>query len=102
MPVVQGTTSGLPNGFIWDNGRYFIEKQNRQYVVFDHGYFEVHSSKSKKDAIKWAEIKTATLIFFLRIHSCSFSSSTCKRYFSLRYCLLLISLKALKYLTDTF
>ncbi len=60
VPVVQGTTSGLPNGCIWDNGRYFIEKQNRQYVVFDHGYFEVHSSKSKKDAIKWAEIKTAT------------------------------------------
>ena len=60
VPVVQGATSGLPNGSIWDNGRYFIEKQNRQYVVFDHGYFEVHSSKSKKDAIKWAEIKTAT------------------------------------------
>ena len=59
VTVVQGTTSGLPNGCVWDNGRYFIEKQNRQYVVFDHGYFEVHSSKSKKDAIKWAEIKTA-------------------------------------------
>ena len=60
VPVVQGTTSGLANGCVWDNGRYFIEKQNRQYVVFDHGYFEVHSSKSKKDAVKWAEIKTAT------------------------------------------
>ena len=53
-------TNGLPDGVLWDNNQYYIEKEGNQFVVYTDGHFDLTRHNTLEDAISWARTKTAT------------------------------------------
>jgi predicted phosphoadenosine phosphosulfate sulfurtransferase len=56
----KGTTENTPEGILWENDSFYIEKHDNQYIVYDHNQFDVSAFEDLPKAIKWAEVRTAT------------------------------------------
>ena len=60
LDISNEVTHGLPEGVLWDNNQYYIEKEGNQFVVFTDGHFDLTRHSTLEDAISWARTKTAT------------------------------------------
>ena len=59
--VTNEVTNGLPDGVLWDNNTFYIEKENGKYVVYKEGHFDLTRKTTLGEAVRWARNKTATL-----------------------------------------
>ena len=61
LTVTGEVTHGLPDGVLWDNNTFYIEKVNGKYVVYKEGHFDLTRERTLGEAINWARNKTTIL-----------------------------------------